>query len=371
MAEDGKCRKSGLELLRIIAVILIVAHHEVAHSDINVFDQTFCVKRLFFQLLYLAPGKIGIALFLLISVWFLADKPATIKGAFRKIWLLWRELLFWNLAALVARLVLDPNGETSYAMGHAWLDLFFPLTRNEWWYVTSYAIFLLLLPFVLLNLKNMGKALHGECCLIMLFMWAVLGLVPGAGNDIGLNVVGFIYIFVLISYYRWYLPRISKRAAWMILAVGMSVIVVANVFLSLIIHDATLLIEYVSPWEKEWSIPILLISFGLFELFRSIKWQSRVVNYLATSALGIYLFTEQPFFREQLWTKCVVLSDFYDAKYAIFYALISIMLICVIAGALDLLRSFLFRLTLDRHRGAWFNALWNMLLSKFSFLTHF
>lgn len=53
MAEDGKCRKSGLELLRIIAVILIVAHHEVAHSDINVFDQTFCVKRLFFQLLYL------------------------------------------------------------------------------------------------------------------------------------------------------------------------------------------------------------------------------------------------------------------------------------------------------------------------------
>lgn len=109
MAEDGKCRKSGLELLRIIAVILIVAHHEVAHSDINVFDQTFCVKRLFFQLLYLAPGKIGIALFLLISVWFLADKPATIKGAFRKIWLLWRELLFWNLAALVARLVLDPE----------------------------------------------------------------------------------------------------------------------------------------------------------------------------------------------------------------------------------------------------------------------
>ena len=37
VAEDGKCRKSGLELLRIIAVILIVAHHEVAHSDINVF----------------------------------------------------------------------------------------------------------------------------------------------------------------------------------------------------------------------------------------------------------------------------------------------------------------------------------------------
>lgn len=60
MAEDGKCRKSGLELLRIIAVILIVAHHEVAHSDINVFDQTFCVKRLFFQLLYLAPGKLAL-----------------------------------------------------------------------------------------------------------------------------------------------------------------------------------------------------------------------------------------------------------------------------------------------------------------------
>lgn len=370
VAEKRKCRESGLELLRIIAVVLIVAHHEVAHSDINVFDQALCAKRIFFQLLYLAPGKIGIALFLLISVWFLADKSLTIRKAFKKIWLLWRELLFWNVVSLAFRFVFGLNDDTSYSIEHACLDLFFPLTRDEWWYVTSYAIFLLLLPFILPSLKNMGRTLHGKCCLVMLLMWAALGLVPGAGNDIGLNIVGFIYIFVLVSYYKWYLPRISKKTSWIILIAGMMVIFAANIVFSLIFHDATLLIEYISPWEKEWSIPILMISFGLFELFRNIKWQSNIVNYLATSAFGVYLFTEQPFFRERLWTKYVVLSHFYDTRFAILYAVISVILVCTAAGALDLLRNFLFRLTIDRHRGAWFDALWNIASAKFHSFSH-
>lgn len=59
---------------------------------------------------------------------------------------------------------------------------------------------------------------------------------------------------------------------------------------------------------------------------------------IATSSFGVYLATEQPFIREQLWSKWIVLSDFYDSKYAIAQAILCIIIVCVVASALDLLR---------------------------------
>lgn len=74
MSKRGKSRESGIELLRIVAVVLIVSHHLLCHSTFDLFNEPFCVKRLFFQMLYLAPGKIGIALFCLFQFGFLRIK---------------------------------------------------------------------------------------------------------------------------------------------------------------------------------------------------------------------------------------------------------------------------------------------------------
>lgn len=79
-----KNRESGLELLRIIAIILIVSHHLVVHCPFDLWAEPFCLKRLFFQFFYRASGKIGIALFLLITVWFLADKEISLRQAAKK-----------------------------------------------------------------------------------------------------------------------------------------------------------------------------------------------------------------------------------------------------------------------------------------------
>ena len=80
--------------------------------------------------------------FLLISVWFLANKDITVRSACRKIWLLWRELFFGNIVGMCCRLFIpsfEPMSVNDW--WSSWLNLFFPLTRNEWWYVSSYAVF--------------------------------------------------------------------------------------------------------------------------------------------------------------------------------------------------------------------------------------
>lgn len=56
-----KNRESGIELLRIIAMLLIVLHHEVMHNALPVLDQELSVRKLTLQLFYFTPGKVGIA----------------------------------------------------------------------------------------------------------------------------------------------------------------------------------------------------------------------------------------------------------------------------------------------------------------------
>ena len=113
-------RKSGFELLRIVAVVLIVAHHLVCHSGYLLFAEPLSVRRLFYQMCFMPFGKIGIALFLLISLWFLVDRKQTIKESCRKVWLLERELLFWGFVGLAVQYLDNPESVNE----DAWLDAF-------------------------------------------------------------------------------------------------------------------------------------------------------------------------------------------------------------------------------------------------------
>ena len=82
-----KNRESGIELLRIIAMLLIVLHHEVMHNALPVLDQELSVKKLTLQLFYFTPGKVGIALFFIISAWFVVDKTPSLRLSCRKVWI--------------------------------------------------------------------------------------------------------------------------------------------------------------------------------------------------------------------------------------------------------------------------------------------
>lgn len=46
-----KNRESGIELLRIIAMLLIVLHHEVMHNALPVLDQELSVKKTNFAII--------------------------------------------------------------------------------------------------------------------------------------------------------------------------------------------------------------------------------------------------------------------------------------------------------------------------------
>jgi hypothetical protein len=349
-------RQSGIELLRIVAVTLIVAHHLVVHSSFSIMNEPFSLRRLFYQLCIMPLGKIGITLFLLISLWFLIDGKQSLRLSCRRIWILERELLFWSFVGLTAQYIVDPQSVNE----ETWLNTIFPISRDVWWYATSYAVLLLLLPFVLAGLKGMGKATHTKCCIALLGLWGIVNLIPGSYLDIYINVTGFIYVTVLLSYYKWYLPSLSNKGAAVLAISGSSIIIIWNIVLSLLwFGESDKLLTYINPVQKEWSLPILMVSFGIFILFKGMKFHSRIVNRFACSAFAVYLITEQHYFRDVIWTQLVSLGDFYHSRYTILISLIAVAGIVLVATVMDFVRQGIFCLTLDRHKGRVFDRLWD------------
>ena len=83
-------RKSNFELLRIIAMFMIIFHHISVHSNFNNLTTTNLLYLKFIQI----GGKIGVNIFVLISGYFLIN---TERIKINKIFKLWGQMLFYSL----------------------------------------------------------------------------------------------------------------------------------------------------------------------------------------------------------------------------------------------------------------------------------
>lgn len=104
---NGGGRNSSIELLRIVAMFMILASHFVVHNGYDVKDLPVGPMRIFFQLVMQSGGVVGVVIFFTISAWFFLDKEQTIKSNLKRIWILEREVLFWSLVPLAFFLVFD------------------------------------------------------------------------------------------------------------------------------------------------------------------------------------------------------------------------------------------------------------------------
>lgn len=147
----GGCRNSSIELLRIIAMFMILMHHFIVHNGYDVLKLPLGPERIFFQLVMQGGGKVGVVIFFSISAWFFLDKEQTIKSNLKRVWIMERELLFWSLILVAFYLVFDRADLGMKLM----VKSIAPLSMGLWWYATDYAASEKLLWVRLFNLQNL------------------------------------------------------------------------------------------------------------------------------------------------------------------------------------------------------------------------
>ena len=234
-----------------------------------------------------------------------------------------------------------------------------PLSTGIWWYATAYAIFLMLLPFLSKGLKVLSREYHLALAATVLVIWGLTSFIPGM---IGINdgFFGFIYLFILISAYKWYMEPFTTRQVWLMIGTGLGFFLLytcASITLSLLGYDMGIYIT------GDWKLPVIMVGFGMFLLFDRVTFHNRTINRIAQSAFAVYLITDYAASRKLFWVKLFNLQDLYQQPFAILQILGILLTIYAICILIDFARQALFAFTIDRRHGHWFDLLWKRSIS--------
>ena len=347
----NKGRNSSIELLRIIAMFMILMHHFIVHNGYDISQLPLGPEKIFFQLIMAGGGKVGVVIFFSISAWFFLDREQTIKSNLKRVWIMERELLFWSLILMAFYLVFDRADLGMKLM----VKSVMPLSMDLWWYATAYAIFLALLPFLSKGLKALGREYHLALAATMLVIWGLTSFIPGMVR-ISDSFFAFIYLFILISAYKWYLRPLSTKQIWALTLAGAGFVLfytAVSIILGLFGINKGIFIT------RDWKLPMVMIGFGMFLLFDRVTFHSRIINRIAQSAFAVYLITDYAASEKLLWVQLFNLQDLLQQPLAILRILGILLAIYVVCTLLDFIRQALFAITVDRRRGHWFELLWN------------
>lgn len=412
-------RNSSVELLRILAMLMIVTSHGVMFSPLDVTGQPLSINKVLVETFLYSGGKVGVVAFFAISSWYLADSGASgLRAGLRRVWILEREVLFWSLALLGTSLAARMLGHGSPALDAALVARsLMPTVTALWWYPTAYAVFLLFLPFLSVGLSALGRDLHRALCVVMVVLWTVLDMVlPLSGVGLhGGDWMSFVYIHTLVTWWRWHGAGVAKRveaveaatiagagaaragvgdaggagdaagnagdavaadsrdrarrahtsarrAAWAALAGGYALLA-AGAVAGGVMFACTGRLEVLQVYlgKVEFRLPVLMVGLALFALFLGREFHSGAVNALAGSTFGVYLISEYPTVRRWLWRDGPLAGllgpGLMREAWAVPAAIAAACVVFVACAALDQIRAALFRVTVDRRRGRWFDAL--------------
>ncbi len=366
-------RNSNIELLRLSAMLMIVGFHYIINNpDMSyIIHQPVTFTKFIYQFIYMGGGWVGNFIFFVISAWFLLDWNLSLKDSLRRVWLLERELLFWSVILMVVLVIARREGFYHEGVLRLLPKTVFPLLTSMWWYPTSYALFLILLPFVALALQKIGRKNHLKLAIGVLVLWGAVALVPFPAMNLDLDsssVFVFIYWLVLISYCKWNMNISSKNAI---------ILIISGLLVELIYWSAASLFFTITGKKPgfqnfifdHWKLPTMMIGFGLFILCYRHPFHSRFVNYLAASSFGVYLIHYQPGIY-RMWTGWFPLKDVYTSAHPILQGAIIVVSVFLICLALDLIRQTIFRATIDRHAGKWFEHVYARIEPKISRITN-
>ncbi len=286
-----KARKTNFEVLRILSILMIIAFHCVHWSDTAA--ETRVANRIILDLVE-HGGELGVCCFMLISGWFL---PET-KFRWSKFFSFFCMAVVYKAAEMA---VLAVKGESI-----AWsLKELIPIANKQYWFIIAFLYIYLLVPALGKMLPALTDRELGALLLSQIVLWSVvptflLGPFMGFSSTEDMPYYNrFLWMPVVYveGYYlrRAGLPLKGRRLQLATLAAFvLTALYVVLKDTGVLTAGKTMAGNYF--WRAN-TVMMLLMSTGLFLLFAEWRGPSRgghVLTWIASCALGIYLFHDGP-----------------------------------------------------------------------------
>lgn len=344
-----KKRLANIELLRILAMVLIVANHFTGHG-LKLMDYDFDNPCSIFNWLVRGIGYMGTNLFILISAYFLCKSSFKARGLL----LLWAQTFFYSFSLYFFTYIIGWHSLEFKAT----ILAFIPLTSSQYWFVTCYAALYILSPFLnkfIEALVNAGKRVYQTFCFVLLLFFSIIPTFfyfsqwINWGSSSG--IVWFVVLYFIGGYIRNFLKideiKAKKEKVWITtiilwclpLITKLILAYTTNYFFGAVIGSSLFYVK-----NSIILVPASVMTFIAFFTFDITNEKIvKSINWIATGIFSVYLIHDNGYVREYLWGYVVknIHPDSYSLIYETFIVVTSIFCVCLL---IDIIRKFIFKL---------------------------
>lgn len=315
-------RDSNFELLRIVAMFLIIA----SHWGTEFVGEEYHIKQELFYTNFCDCGQVGVIIFLLISAYFLCTKNFRTLALVK----LLIENIFINLLVFIAFVIYNQvcNDENVFIITDL-LNCFLIFTKNNWFLQVYYAMFIFA-PFLNLVLSRINKK---QYLFLIIFLFSIICIFsPNAGlrirnNDLIYNFMWSILIYCVGAYIRFFPSDFNGK---LFPFLGIILLVIVKIFIPQLYH------------KNRNDLCVFFLSLFCFCLFKNLKMKTNhCINLIASTTLGIYLLHEN-FFRLIIWRDWLQIPKFLESNWLWLIMITAVIIVFNICALLTLLLRYTF-----------------------------
>lgn len=315
-----KTREANFELLRILAMLMIITLHFLDKGGILPKPDA-----VFGPAGYLAWGLeafcvCAVNVYVLIGAYFLAEGDYR-PGRAPKLWL---QVFFYaaGIKALALAAGLVP-GMDKYEL----LQGIFPVIQEHYWFVTAYLLMILIAPLMNDTLRRLPVKLPID--------------------RMGYDTVWFLCLYLIGAYIRFHGGKAKRISEMLAGYAAAGLLIFASLLAVHAYYEKTgSLGDFINRQYQYNSVPCLTASVCLFLAFRSIRIPqgraSAVICRIASASFGVYLIHEHVDLRYR-WPALLGTQRYADSPVFLLYWLPGVAIVYAVCMIIDFARQYMFR----------------------------
>lgn len=329
-------RSSNLELLRIFCIIAIIADHFTSQSGVVSFAT---LQESFFYSTIVSLSRVSCSVFVIISAWFLVDKPFRIRRIFHT----WFTVIMYSVPiTLAARFVFHIS-----VSKEAFRQAFFPVEESPLWFAGYYIVLVAMSPLLNILIRQVSK-ISMEIALYVPFVFIVLysTIACWTGGVFTSDLWVMIFLYLLTGYLKKYSVSFGRRKCLIsfliVETLVCSIKALTSFYAGLNLPLFDILKKYMVFYRGYFqTLPNLIIAYSLFFLFKDLKIRnSKLINMLASASLGVYCLHQVPVFYKYSWSH-IFLAEKYSGRgvKTQIYTILVIFIIWLVGTLIELIRN--------------------------------
>ncbi len=346
-----KMRSSGIELLRIIAMLMIIVVHIYNFGGLthraNELGGSFDAGMDFIWIF----TRCCVNVYIMITGYFLVDSRFDLKKTAKRVFTTYGMMVFYSVCLTAASLILFPDKiPEDKSMAEIILRGLFPFTSRTWYFLTLFLVLSALAPFINIVLQKLEKKQYLILLGVMFFITSIFPLlekVPVAriwvniDDIIDANEGKSLYSFIFMYCLGGYLKRFVKKPQKINIRFLLAYIGICSInFIIKLFSGADSAYSGAFGW---FSNPFVIFSsIAIFMFFLSLNFYSNIVNKIASTTFAVYMIHEFTYLRNFLWS--VFSFKQYDGS--VFQCVIKIigisLLVFAVCMTIELLRQLVF-----------------------------